>query len=54
MNSIIILGLDETTLALCVRLCENGVNPDALAKVVMDLQSMKNEDEGRRTPSDFW
>jgi len=32
-------GLDEETLALCLRLCEAGVNPEALAKVVRELRS---------------
>ncbi|XP_066945606.1 mitotic-spindle organizing protein 1-like [Macrobrachium rosenbergii] len=39
-------GLDETTLALCVRLCESGANPEALAKVIMELQRVKKEETG--------
>jgi len=31
-------NLDSTTLGICVRLCENGVNPQALATVVKELQ----------------
>ncbi|KAL0129306.1 hypothetical protein PUN28_004184 [Cardiocondyla obscurior] len=31
-------NLDETTLSICIRLCENGVNPHALATVVKELQ----------------
>ena len=31
-------GLDAETLAICVRLCEAGVNPEALAKVIQDLR----------------
>ena len=27
-------GLDAETLAICVRLCENGVKPEALALVI--------------------
>ncbi|XP_011502176.1 PREDICTED: mitotic-spindle organizing protein 1-like [Ceratosolen solmsi marchali] len=30
--------LDPATLSYCVRLCENGVNPQALATVVKELQ----------------
>jgi len=30
--------LDAETLAVCVRLCEMGVNPDALAMVIMELR----------------
>ena len=40
-------GLDETTLALCVRLCESGANPEALAKVVTELQRVKREETGQ-------
>ncbi|XP_012540402.1 mitotic-spindle organizing protein 1 [Monomorium pharaonis] len=31
-------NLDPTTLSICIRLCENGVNPHALAGVVKELQ----------------
>ncbi|XP_012266797.2 mitotic-spindle organizing protein 1-like [Athalia rosae] len=31
-------NLDPATLSICVRLCENGVNPQALATVVKELQ----------------
>ncbi|XP_014212969.1 mitotic-spindle organizing protein 1-like [Copidosoma floridanum] len=31
-------NLDPGTLSYCVRLCENGVNPQALATVVKELQ----------------
>ncbi|XP_067140188.1 mitotic-spindle organizing protein 1 [Centruroides vittatus] len=31
-------GLDAETLAICVRLCENGVNPEALALVIKELR----------------
>ena len=30
--------LDAETLAVCVRLCEMGVNPDALAMVIQELR----------------
>lgn len=30
--------LDRTDLSLCVSLIENGVNPDALAKIIKDLR----------------
>ena len=47
----LLAGLDETTLALCVRLCENGANPEALAKVVMELQRVRREDtNGKPSP----
>ncbi|OXU28950.1 hypothetical protein TSAR_004561 [Trichomalopsis sarcophagae] len=31
-------NLDPTTLSYCVRLCENGVNPQALATIVKEMQ----------------
>uniref|UniRef100_A0A0B7ALC5 Mitotic-spindle organizing protein 1 n=1 Tax=Arion vulgaris TaxID=1028688 RepID=A0A0B7ALC5_9EUPU len=31
-------GLDEETMAICLRLCENGVNPEALAEVIQELR----------------
>ena len=31
-------GLDRETLAILVGLCENGVNPEALAAVVRDIR----------------
>lgn len=31
-------NLDPNTLSMCIRLCENGVNPHALAAVVKELQ----------------
>ncbi|ODQ54266.1 hypothetical protein SAICODRAFT_29770 [Saitoella complicata NRRL Y-17804] len=34
-------GLDKNTLSLCVSLCENGVNPEALAAVIRELRSEK-------------
>ncbi|XP_037800205.1 mitotic-spindle organizing protein 1 [Penaeus vannamei] len=40
-------GLDETTLAICVRLCESGANPEALAKVITELQRVKREETGK-------
>ncbi|KAI7871047.1 mitotic-spindle organizing gamma-tubulin ring associated-domain-containing protein [Spinellus fusiger] len=31
-------NLDYNTLALCVSICERGVNPEALAMVIKDLR----------------
>lgn len=31
-------GLDPESLAICVKLCEAGVNPEALASVVQELR----------------
>ena len=31
-------GLDQESLSLCVRLCENGANPEALATVIREIR----------------
>lgn len=38
ISQILNTGLDSETLALCVRLCELGVNPEALAVVIRELK----------------
>jgi len=38
MSHLLNTGLDADTLAVCVRLCEMGVNPDALAMVIQELR----------------
>lgn len=43
MSKLLNTRLDETTLALCVRLCDNGANPESLAKVVTELLRVKTE-----------
>lgn len=47
MSKLLNTGLDETTLALCVRLCDNGANPEALAKVITELMRVKREVNGQ-------
>ncbi len=46
-------GLDADTLAVCVKLCESGVNPSALAQVIRDLKressALKDQEEEERT-----
>lgn len=38
MSKLLNTGLDAEQLATCVRLCENGVNPQALALVIQELR----------------
>ncbi|KAI8617527.1 mitotic-spindle organizing gamma-tubulin ring associated-domain-containing protein [Chytriomyces sp. MP71] len=38
MSVLLGTGLDKETLALCVSLCEQGVNPEALAAVIKELR----------------
>lgn len=41
-------GLDSESLAICIKLCEAGVNPEALAAVIKELrresEALKNSD----------
>jgi len=38
LSKLLNTGLDADTLALCVRLCERGAHPEALATVVRELR----------------
>jgi len=38
LSQLLNCGLDKQTLSILVSLCENGVNPDALAAVVKELK----------------
>ena len=38
MSRLLNTGLDTDTVALCVRLCECGINPDALSQVIQELR----------------
>ncbi|CAB4383168.1 hypothetical protein RhiirA5_361581 [Rhizophagus irregularis] len=38
MSTLLNTGLDRDTLSLCLNLCENGVNPEALAAVIKELR----------------
>lgn len=38
MSRVLNCGLDRRTLSILVSLCENGVNPEALAAVVKELR----------------
>ncbi|KAJ8937446.1 hypothetical protein NQ314_011835 [Rhamnusium bicolor] len=47
LSRLLCTGLEPETLAICVRLCEAGVNPEVLAAVVRELrkevQSMQEQ-----------
>jgi len=38
ISSLLNTGLDSDSLAICVRLCECGINPEALALVIQELR----------------
>lgn len=38
ISNILDTRLDAETLSICVRLCELGVNPEALAQVIQELR----------------
>ncbi|XP_056650115.1 mitotic-spindle organizing protein 1-like [Monodelphis domestica] len=37
ISRILNTGLDMETLSICVRLCEQGINPEALSSVIKEL-----------------
>ena len=50
-------GLDAESLSLCVRLCESGANPEALATVIRELkkqsEALKKEEEDAASSATF-
>uniref|UniRef100_A0A8C0HKF7 Mitotic spindle organizing protein 1 n=1 Tax=Buteo japonicus TaxID=224669 RepID=A0A8C0HKF7_9AVES len=40
ISRILNTGLDMETLSICVRLCEQGINPEALSSVIKELQNL--------------
>lgn len=38
ISKLINTGLDDETLSICLKLCENGVNPEALALAIKELR----------------
>ena len=38
ISNILNTGLDSETIAICMKLCEAGVNPEALARVIKELR----------------
>lgn len=38
ISNLLNTGLDSETLVLCVKLCEAGVDPEALASVIRELR----------------
>ncbi|XP_059164280.1 mitotic-spindle organizing protein 1-like [Physella acuta] len=53
MSRLLNTGLDEETMAVCLRLCENGINPEALAEVIKELRresaNVKANESGNTT-----
>ncbi|KAI7884408.1 hypothetical protein K492DRAFT_174014 [Lichtheimia hyalospora FSU 10163] len=41
MATMLNTGLDRDTMALCVSMCERGVNPEALANVIRELRQQQ-------------
>uniref|UniRef100_A0A131Z2V0 Mitotic-spindle organizing protein 1 n=1 Tax=Rhipicephalus appendiculatus TaxID=34631 RepID=A0A131Z2V0_RHIAP len=39
MSQLLNTGLDAQSLALCVKLCESGVNPEALACLIKEVRA---------------
>ena len=47
ISTLLNTGLDRETLSILIRLCEAGVNPEALAVVVENLRGKANELEAQ-------
>ncbi|KAG8232123.1 hypothetical protein J437_LFUL012132 [Ladona fulva] len=51
MSRLLNTGLDFETMTICVRLCEEGINPEALATIIKDLRrevsAMKKKESER-------
>uniref|UniRef100_A0A3Q3R5P8 Uncharacterized protein n=1 Tax=Monopterus albus TaxID=43700 RepID=A0A3Q3R5P8_MONAL len=41
-------GLDMESLSICVRLCEQGINPEALSSVIKELRKASESLKSRR------
>eukprot|EP00037_Helgoeca_nana_P011929 m.107479 g.107479 ORF g.107479 m.107479 type:complete len:77 (+) comp21151_c0_seq1:95-325(+) len=54
MSKLLNTGLDQETLAICVKLCEAGVNPEAIAAVVKELRREADalSEKGQASPID--
>ena len=37
ISQVLNTGLDQETMVICLRLLENGINPEALARIVTEL-----------------
>lgn len=46
ISTLLNTGLDKQTLAIIVSLCENGVNPEALAAVIQEMRREAAAAEG--------
>ena len=52
ISKILNTGLDAETLAVCVELCEQGINPEAIATVIKEIRSQSSnlqDKENRNT-----
>jgi len=47
MSTILNTGLDSEALGLCIRLCEHGANPQALAQVIKGWRQEKALQDSR-------
>uniref|UniRef100_A0A9L0T0I9 Mitotic spindle organizing protein 1 n=1 Tax=Equus caballus TaxID=9796 RepID=A0A9L0T0I9_HORSE len=50
ISRILNTGLDMETLSICVRLCEQGINPEALSSVIKELRKAT---EALKAPQDM-
>ncbi|XP_075865497.1 mitotic-spindle organizing protein 1 isoform X1 [Microcebus murinus] len=50
ISRILNTGLDMETLSICVRLCEQGINPEALSSVIKELRKATEALKGQGLP----
>ncbi|XP_011827411.1 PREDICTED: mitotic-spindle organizing protein 1 isoform X1 [Mandrillus leucophaeus] len=51
ISRILNTGLDMETLSICVRLCEQGINPEALSSVIKELRKAT---EALKVGDSYW
>lgn len=49
LSRLLCTGLEPDTLAICVQLCEAGINPELLAAVIRELRKEVQTRQGRNT-----
>jgi len=52
LSKLLNTGLDSESLALAVRLCEQGAHPEALATVIRELRRESAAVKNRQTPDE--
>lgn len=51
ISELLCTGLDTESLAICIRLCELGVDPETLAHVIYEIRKMGENTMQNKAPS---